>query len=62
MATATTMRRLLALVHEYAREPAPVDPDAAIRRDFPIGPCRTLPSWPTELADLMEQRAHVLAE
>jgi hypothetical protein len=28
------MRRLLALVHEYAREPAPIDPDAAIRRDL----------------------------
>jgi hypothetical protein len=33
MATSTTMRRLLALVHEYAREPVPIDPDAAIRRD-----------------------------
>src|SRR5262245_30606424 len=34
MATSTAMRRLLALVQEYVREPAPLDPDAAIRRDL----------------------------
>jgi hypothetical protein len=34
MATSATMRRLLALVHEYAAEPAPVDSDAATERDL----------------------------
>jgi len=52
MATSTAMRRLLALVHDYAREPASVDPDAAIRR----APRRAVSAL-TELADLMEQRA-----
>jgi len=28
------MRKLLALVHEYAAEPAPVDPDAVAQRDL----------------------------
>jgi hypothetical protein len=34
MATSRTMRQLLALVHEYTREPAPVDSDAAAERDL----------------------------
>jgi hypothetical protein len=34
MATSPTMRKLLALVHEYAVEPAPIDSDAAVQRDL----------------------------
>jgi hypothetical protein len=34
MATSRTMRQLLALVHEYTREPAPADSDAAAERDL----------------------------
>ena len=34
MATSPTMRKLLALVHEYAAEPAPDDSDAAAERDL----------------------------
>jgi hypothetical protein len=34
MATSPTMRKLLALVHEYVAEPAPADSDAAARRDL----------------------------
>lgn len=34
MATSPTMRKLLALVHEYAAEPVPIDSDAAAQRDL----------------------------
>ena len=34
MATSPTMRKLLALVHEYVAEPAPIDSDAAVQRDL----------------------------
>jgi hypothetical protein len=34
MATSSTMRRLLALIHEYAAEPVPDDSDAASERDL----------------------------
>jgi hypothetical protein len=34
MTTSPTMRMLLALVHEYAAEPAPADSDAAAERDL----------------------------
>lgn len=34
MATSPTIRKLLALVHEYAAEPAPIDSEPAVQRDL----------------------------